>query len=179
VVDVDHEHGEGPVEPPRALEPLREDALEVAHVVEAGLRLDPRRLDETWDRERAIGQRERQRRQGNEAPVNLPERRPDRAERNEPSVDEDAVHPDGVQHPNAAREAEHDREHRVLGDDEGGDSHRGSENPGGVSGSADGVEACASEKRRADEVRDVEDRDVPARTRANGLGTKAMTIASV
>ncbi|HLM92656.1 MAG TPA: hypothetical protein VK273_02475 [Gaiellaceae bacterium] len=49
------------------------------------------------------------------------------ARRDEACVDQNAVHPDGVPHPNTARKAEHDREHRVLKDDEGGDCDRGGE----------------------------------------------------
>ena len=76
VVDIDHEERHRPVETARATELLAERRLEVPEVVEAGLRLDPGRLDERRDRERAVRERERHERQRDEARIVAPRGRP-------------------------------------------------------------------------------------------------------
>jgi hypothetical protein len=89
MVDVDHQESERTVEPKRSLELLGENRVEMAHVGEPRLRLDPRRLDEARDGEGAVRERERQKSQGDESLVHFPERSRERAERHEAGVDED------------------------------------------------------------------------------------------
>ena len=64
VVDVDHEDREGPPETLGTLELLGENRVEVTHVVEPGLRLDARCLDQAWNGKRAVRKREREKRAG-------------------------------------------------------------------------------------------------------------------
>jgi hypothetical protein len=126
-----------------------------------GLRLDAGGLDERREGERAIRERERQERQGDETGVVAPERSSDRPERQKPRVDEDAVEADRVGGLHPAGDVEHGGEQPVVEDEEGDEREGGAGRPAGRRAPLDPVEHRPREKRRRDEVADVEDEDVP------------------
>jgi hypothetical protein len=129
VVDVHHQNGQRPFEAIGALELLRDDRGEMTHVVEPGLRLDASGLDQAWDRERPISERQGKKRENDERLVDVPEGRCQRSQRNEAGIDEDTVEANRVGDPNAPREAEHEREQAIVNGQEDCDSHERGKRP--------------------------------------------------